>query len=387
VLLTARALDPLQELSLLAVAGAREPLGFDRVRQFAAELPEQPKAFRQELFSMILSRLGDGIASSQEEWKLHPREFKGLAAPTLPRESKAMNEIKKVGFLGLGTMGGRMARNLAQKGFEVTVWNRTRAKAEELVRFGAKVADSPAQVAASADAFCTCLAGPPALREVVFGPQGLFSKARPGQLYIDFSTISPDLARELEAAASERGVQFVESPMTGSKVGAEKGTLLLMVGARPEALERALPIFRAVSEKSIHCGPVGSGSQVKLAGNALISMMLEGLSEGMLLTQKAGVDPRKLLEVIQSSGFRSPYYDFKGPAILKRDFEPHFSIDLMFKDLNLFLQNAADNRVPTPAVAAVKETYQLARAQGKGAQDVAAVVTALEDLCGVKIGT
>jgi 3-hydroxyisobutyrate dehydrogenase len=297
-----------------------------------------------------------------------------------------MSEIKKVGFLGLGLMGSRMARNLAQKGFELTVWNRTRGRAEELARLGAKVVDTPAQVAASVDAFCTALAGPPALREVVFGPQGLFSTAKSGQLFIDFSTISPELAKELEAAASQRGIQFVESPMTGSRTGAEKGTLLLMVGARAEALERAQPIFRAVAEKSIHCGPVGSGSQVKLAGNALISMMLEGLSEGLLLTQKAGVNPRKLLEVIQASGFRSPYYDFKGQAILRRDFETHFSIDLMFKDLTLFLQNAADNRVPTPGVAAVKETYQLARAQGKGEQDIAAVVTALEDLTGVKIG-
>lgn len=297
-----------------------------------------------------------------------------------------MSEIKKVGFLGLGIMGSRMARNLAQKGFEVTVWNRTPERAEQLAQFGAKAAASPAEVASRVDAFCTCVADPAALRQVTMGADGLFSASRPGQLFIDFSTISPGFARDLEAECSRRKLDFVEAPMTGSKNGADKGTLLMMVGAAPSAFERAQPIFRAVGEKAIHCGPVGSGNQVKLAGNALIAMMLEGLCEGMLLTKRCGVDPRKLLEVVQASGFRSPYYDFKGPSILRREFDTHFSIDLMFKDLRLFLDSAAENRIPTPAVAAVKETYQLARAQGKGAMDIGAVVTALEDLSGEKLG-
>lgn len=296
-----------------------------------------------------------------------------------------MSTIKQVGFLGLGIMGSRMARNLAQKGFEVWAWNRTRARAEELSSAGVKVAGTPAELAAQVDAFCTCVADPPALREVVFGPQGLLATARKGQLFVDFSTISPDLARELDAACAAKEVDFVDAPVTGSKGGADKGTLLIMAGAAPAAFARAQPLFQAVGEKAVHCGPVGAGSQVKLAGNALIALMLEGLSEGMLLTRRAGVDPRKLLEVVQASGFRSPYYEFKGQALLRRDFETHFSIDLMFKDLSLFLDSAAKLKVPTPTAAAVKETYQLARAQGKGDQDIGAVATALEDLCGEKI--
>lgn len=296
-----------------------------------------------------------------------------------------MDTIKRVGFLGMGIMGSRMARNLAQKGFEVTVWNRTRSRAEPLAQFGAKVASTPAELAAQVDAFCTCVADPAALREVVHGPNGLFSAAGRGQLFIDFSTVSPELSRELEKDAATRGIDFVESPVTGSKNGADKGTLLLMVGASEAGFARAQPIFKAVGEKAVHCGPVGAGSQVKLAGNALIALMLEGISEGMLLTQKAGVDPRKLLEVVQASGFRSPYYDFKGPTLLRHEFETHFSIDLMFKDLNLFLESAHRHRVPTPTVAAVTETYQLARSQGKGGMDIGAVVTTLEDLCGERL--
>jgi 3-hydroxyisobutyrate dehydrogenase len=296
-----------------------------------------------------------------------------------------MGELKTVGFLGLGIMGSRMARNLAQKGLEVVAWNRTPERVAELAQYGVKAAATPAALAAQVDAFCTCVADPFALRQVALGPNGLFAGAKPGQLFIDFSTVSAELTRELGAAFAERQVDFVEAPVTGSKGGADKGTLVIMVGAKDAAFARASAIFEKVGTKVIHCGPVGAGTQVKLAGNALIALMLEGLSEGMLLTQKAGVDPRKFLEVVQASGFKSPYYDFKGPAMLARDFSTAFSIDLMFKDLSLFLDSAAKHKVPTPAAAAVKETYQLARAQGKGGMDISAVVTSLEDLCGERL--
>lgn len=299
-----------------------------------------------------------------------------------------MKAIANVGFIGLGIMGSRMAANLQKKGFTVTVWNRSRHKADELAKHvpGMKVAGTPAELAASVDAICTCVSDPAALEEVAFGAGGLFEKLGADQLFIDFSTVWADLTKLLETRCNERGSLFVEAPVTGSKGGAEKATLLIMAGGTDEALAAAKPIFDAVGERVIHCGPVGAASQVKLAGNSLIALMLQGLSEGMLLAQKAGVDPRTLLEVVQASGYRSPYYDFKGQALLRRDFETHFSIDLMFKDLNLFLASAAKHKVPTPCAAAVRETYQLARAAGRGKQDIGAVITALEDLCGTRIG-
>jgi len=292
---------------------------------------------------------------------------------------------QRVGFLGMGLMGSRMARNLVRKGFLVTVWNRTRSRAEALVADGAKVAATPADVMAEVDVACSCLSTPAVLEEAVDGPAGLFRKARAGQLFIDFSTISPTLARSLEGRARALGVDFVEAPVTGSKNGAEKGTLLLMVGGTAEAVARCGPVFAAVGEKAIHCGPVGAGAQVKLAGNALIASMLQGLGEGMLLATQAGVDPAKLLEVVQASGYRSPYFDFKGGALLRRDFSTHFAIDLMHKDLTLFLEAAAAHRVPTPLAAAVREVYALARAAGKGEQDIGAVTTVLEELLGTEI--
>lgn len=298
----------------------------------------------------------------------------------------SVQTIKRVGFVGLGLMGSRMARRLATQGFEVVVWNRTREKALALAGAGLQVADSAASVARACDAFCTCVADPAALGEVALGERGLFVGAHEGQLFIDFSTVSSELSLTLEARSRERGITYLEAPVTGSINGAESGRLLVMAGGTSEALERATPVLQAVSEKVIHCGPVGAGTQVKLAGNALIALMLQGLSEGMLLAQKAGVSPAKLLEVVQASGYRSPYYDFKGGALLRRDFDTHFAIDLMFKDLSLFLDSAGKHAVPTPTVAAVREAYQLARAHGQGGKDITAVITALEHLAGVQIG-
>lgn len=294
--------------------------------------------------------------------------------------------IRHVGFLGLGLMGSRMASNLKKKGFEVTVWNRTRARAEALAAQGLRVAATPAEVAATTDAFCTCVADVPALEELALGKDGLLSTAKPGQLFIDFSTVSVALVQKLGQAFGGKGVDVVDAPVTGSKNGAEKGTLVIMTGGSDTAMARAQPIFQAVGEKVIHCGPLGAGTQVKLAGNGLIASMLQAFSEGLLLTSKAGVDPRKFIEVVQASGFRSPYFDFKGKALLERDFSTHFSIDLMHKDLSLLVENAAQHRVPTPAAAAMKETYALARAAGKGDQDIGAVITVHEDLCHHRIG-
>ncbi|MFT3709901.1 MAG: NAD(P)-dependent oxidoreductase [Archangium sp.] len=290
--------------------------------------------------------------------------------------------IKRVGFLGLGTMGAPMAKNLKKKGFEVVVWNRTAARALELKADGIEVARSPGELAAQVDAFCTCVSDPAALMSVA---SAVFDTAKRGQLFIDFSTVSVETAVSLSERFGALGIDFADAPVTGSRGGAEKGTLVIMTGCSDATLARATPIFQAVGEKVIHCGPVGTGTQVKLAGNALIAAMLQQFSEGLLLTKKAGIDPRKLIEVVQASGFRSPYYDFKGKALLERDFTTHFSIDLMHKDLSLFLDNAAKHKVPTPTAASLRETYNVARAAGLGEHDITAVITAYEPLAGVKL--
>ena len=286
--------------------------------------------------------------------------------------------IKRVGFLGLGLMGSRMAQSLKRRGFEVVGWSRSKKPVE-----GIELARTPGEVAAQVDALCTCVADPPALEDVA---SQLLAASRPGQLFIDFSTISVALAQSLGARCEAKGLGFADAPVTGSKLGAEKGTLVIMTGCSEAMLERARPVFMGVGEKVIHCGPVGAGTQVKLGGNLVIAAMLEALAEGMLNISKAGVDPRKLLEVIEASAFRSPYYQAKGNAMLARDFTQHFSIDLMHKDLELFLGEAVRHRTPAPVAAALRETFNAARAAGKGDLDICGVVTTLETLCKHQLG-
>jgi 3-hydroxyisobutyrate dehydrogenase len=171
--------------------------------------------------------------------------------------------------------------------------------------------------------------------------------------------------------------------MTGSKNGADQGTLLFMTGGAPEVHEELLPVMMAMGSKAILCGDVGAGSTVKLIGNTFISFMLEGLCEGLVVGRKAGVSAEKILEVVQASGFASPYYNFKGQAVAKRDFEQHFSIDLLVKDQTLMLAEAAALKASMPGLAAIREVCQAARAQGFGQEDIGAVVKALEKSAGL----
>lgn len=284
----------------------------------------------------------------------------------------------RVGFAGLGLMGGRMARQIAKKGFPLSVWNRSPERCAALAQDGARVATSPKDLAEQSDVVVCCVADPAAVERVVFAPDGVLAAARPGFRYIETSTISSELSRRVATALRAKGADALEAPVTGSKNGAEQGTLLLMTGGRRELHDELMPVLMAMGTKAIYCGETGSAAMVKLVGNTLISFMLEGLCEGLVVARKAGVPLETLLEVIMASGFASPYFAFKGAAIQKRDFEQHFSIDLLVKDQSLMLQEAHSQRAPMPGLAAIREVFQAARAQGHGQEDIAAVVKVLE---------
>ena len=284
----------------------------------------------------------------------------------------------RVGFAGLGLMGSRMARHFLKKGFPLTVWNRSAERCAPLQAEGAAVAASPRELAERSDVVVSCVSDPAAVERVVFAADGVLAGARPGLRYVETSTVSPELSRRVAEAFRARGGDALEAPVTGSKNGAEAGTLVIMTGGRPELHEELLPVLMAFGGKAIHCGETGAASVVKLVGNAMISYMLEGFCEGLVVARKAGVAQEKLLEVIQATGYASPYYAFKGGAIARRDFEQHFSIDLLVKDQNLMLQEAHQQRAPMPGLAAVREVFQSARALGFGQEDIAAVVKVLE---------
>jgi 3-hydroxyisobutyrate dehydrogenase-like beta-hydroxyacid dehydrogenase len=290
---------------------------------------------------------------------------------------------KRIGFAGLGLMGSRMARQFIDKGHRLAVWNRTPERCRPLQDAGALVASTPRELAEMSDVVVACVADPNAVGRIVFADDGVRPAARPGFRYIETSTISPGMARRTAEALRARGADALEAPVTGSKMGAEKGTLTIMTGGRRETHEELLPILMVMGTKAIYCGEIGQASVVKLIGNTIISFMLEGFCEGLVAGRKAGVPLETLLEVIQASGYASPYFAFKGSAIAKRDFDQHFSIDLLVKDQGLMLEEAAAQGVPMPGLAAIREVFQAARAQGYGQEDIAAVVKAIEKAAGL----
>jgi 3-hydroxyisobutyrate dehydrogenase-like beta-hydroxyacid dehydrogenase len=280
-------------------------------------------------------------------------------------------------------MGSRMARNLMAKGFPLAVWNRTQKRCEPLIAAGATAVHTPRELAAGSDVVVACLADPPAVEDFVFGVDGMLQGVRPGFRYVEAATISPDLARRVGDALRARGADMLEAPVTGSKLGAERGTLLIMTGGRKEVHDELQPVLLGFGAKAIHCGELGQASAVKLVGNTLISFMLEGLCEGVVAARKAGVPIETVLEVVQASGYASPYFAFKGDAIARRDWDTHFSIDLLVKDQGLMLSLAHALRSPMPGLAAIREVFQAARAQGEGQEDIAAVVKVLERAAGL----
>ena len=281
----------------------------------------------------------------------------------------------KVGLIGLGLMGLPMGRNFLKAGFPLTVWNRTREKAEQLSTDGAQVANSPREVAAESDVTFTIVSDPPALEQVLWGEQGVLAGLRKGSVLIDSSTVSPALARRISAACDERGVDFLDAPVTGGTWGAEKGELVFMVGGKKEVLARVEPVLQAVGKRFFLLGPNGSGQTVKLAMNLILALEVQALAEGLELVTRAGVAGERLIEVLQSSMGRAPLLDVKAPVMLKRDFTPSFPLRLMLKDIGLAMDLAKENGVHLPAGTAAHEAYSAVKAAAKADVDYAAIAT------------
>ena len=278
-----------------------------------------------------------------------------------------------VGFIGLGLMGKPMAQNLLRAGFPLTVWNRTKSKADDLVRGGAKLAASPREAAAQADVLITIVSDPPALEAVLFGADGAITALRKGSLFIDSSTVSPDAARRVAAACAERGVDFLDAPVTGGTWGAQKGELVFMVGGKAEVLERAKPVLEAMGKKFFLLGPTGAGQTVKLGMNLLLALQVDAFAEALALVTAAGVPAERLLEVLQSSMARSGVLDVKAPMMVKGEFPASFPLRLMHKDVRLALELAREHGVALPSGAAAYATYSAVKDAAKDDPDFSAV--------------
>jgi 3-hydroxyisobutyrate dehydrogenase-like beta-hydroxyacid dehydrogenase len=290
----------------------------------------------------------------------------------------------KIGFIGLGIMGQPMALNLLKAGHKLTVYNRSAGKAETLKQAGAQVAATPAAAAKDAEFVIIIVTDSAAVEEVVLGKDGILGTVASGAVVIDSSTISPAVSRKMACHAAGKGASWLDAAVTGSKHGAEKGELTFMVGGDRQVFERALPILEVLGKKHIYCGPNGLGLSAKLAQNTIQATLLEIFCEGLVLAAKAGVAPKTMHEILQSSLARAGLTDFKAPFIFRGDFTPYFPLKLMHKDLELATEAGYALGVPMPTLAAVKEVYGACKAQGKGDLDYAAVVTFLEELAGVK---
>jgi 3-hydroxyisobutyrate dehydrogenase-like beta-hydroxyacid dehydrogenase len=282
-----------------------------------------------------------------------------------------------VGFIGLRLMGGPMAKNLAKAGFPLVIWNRTRAKAEEFVRESAgsdvKASASPRETAEQADFLITIVSDPPALEEVLWGQDGALEGLRRGTTYIDSSTVSPDLVRKVGKTCKERGVGFLDAPVTGGTWGAEKGELVFMVGGEKEVLERAKPVLQTLGKRIFLLGPNGAGQAVKLAMNLILALQVEALAEALALVSSEGIPGERLVEVLQSSMARAGVLDVKAPLMLKNEFPPSFPLRLMHKDIRLALELAKLHGLTLPAASASYSTYDAVKKSSKDDPDYAAV--------------
>lgn len=278
-----------------------------------------------------------------------------------------------VGLIGLGLMGKPMGQNLVRAGFPLVVWNRTKDRADDLIGAGAKWAANPQETASLADVLITIVSDPPAVEQVLWGEHGAMLGLRRGTVYIDSSTVSPELARRAAAACSEHGIEYLDAPVTGGTWGAEKAELVFMIGGKAEVLERVKPIFEAVGKRFFLLGPNGSGQTVKLAMNMILAVEVDVLAEAIALVTKAGVTGERLIEVMQSSMARAPVLDVKAPLILKDDYPPSFPLRLMHKDMRLALELAKKEGLQLPTIAAAYATYTAVKDATKEDVDYAAV--------------
>ncbi|MGH9529111.1 MAG: NAD(P)-dependent oxidoreductase [Terriglobales bacterium] len=287
----------------------------------------------------------------------------------------------RVAFLGLGIMGRPMASNLAKSGHQVTVWNRTAGKNVE----GARTAGSPAEAANGAEVVWMCVSDTNAVESVLFGEHGVEESLTENMIVVDSSTISPSATLKFAERVQARGARYVDAPVTGSKTGAENGTLIFIIGGEEASIERLKPCLAAMGKQFFRMGEVGKGHAAKLVMNLQIAIIYEGFSEALTLGAKLGVSADTLLPLINASMVRSGVVEYKAPFVLKRDFSPNFPMRLMHKDIRLALAAAKEARVKLPALEIVEEVYDVAIEDGQQDLDFAATITLLEKWAGIQV--
>jgi 2-hydroxy-3-oxopropionate reductase len=291
----------------------------------------------------------------------------------------------KVGYIGLGLMGKSIARNILKAGFTLVVHNRSHQAVDELVAEGAQVASSPSEVAAQVDIVFTNLPDQPDVEKVLLGENGIASAVHPGLIWVDNSTIKPAAARSLAATLAGMGVLSLDAPVSGGDVGARLGTLAIMVGGPPEALEKTMPVFQAMGKTVTHVGAAGAGQVAKAANQIMVAAQMVAMGELLIFSQKAGVDPRKVIEAIKGGAAQCWTLDVKPPRLFSGNRTPGFKSYMMAKDLNIILDTAREYGIPLPSAAVDAQLFDAMLQNGLGELDNSAVVAMVENLAGTKL--
>jgi 3-hydroxyisobutyrate dehydrogenase len=282
-----------------------------------------------------------------------------------------------IGFLGLGIMGGPMALRLVRAGHDVTVYNRTRARCEPLASAGARVAATPAEAARASDIVISIVRDSPDAEEVLLGPEGAAAGARPGALIIDMSTIAPEAARRIGARLAAVGLAFLDAPVTGGDVGARDGTLSILVGGAPAALERARPVLEVLGKRITHLGPTGAGQGAKACNQILCALNLVGVVEALHLARSLGLDQAQVVEALGPGAGGSWALDKLGARIARGDFDPGFMIDLILKDLRIVGEIAGAAGLPLDGAEVARRMFADNEAHGEGRLGTQAMYRAL----------
>lgn len=292
--------------------------------------------------------------------------------------------MKKIGFVGLGIMGKPMVKNLLKAGYELTVFDITKAAVDEVVAAGAVAASSAKAVAQSSEVVITMLPNSPHVKAAVLGPEGVLEGAKPGLVLIDMSSIAPLAAQEIAAEVAKKGVEMLDAPVSGGEPKAIDGTLSIMVGGPQALFDRCVEVMSKMGKSVVRCGEIGAGNTTKLANQIVVALNIAAVSEAFVLATKAGVNPELVFNAIRGGLAGSTVMDAKGPMILAGNFKPGFKIDLHIKDLANAIETGHDVGVPLPLTASVMEILQALKVDGKGQNDHSAIAQYYEKLAKVE---
>jgi len=290
----------------------------------------------------------------------------------------------KIGFIGIGIMGYHMSRNLVEAGYSIVAYDINEPAVNRLVELGAQKGQSGQQVAALSDLVITMLPDSPDVEKAALGPGGIIEGAHPGLIFIDMSTIAPDISVKVAEKLAEKGVRCLDAPVSGGEVGAQKATLSIMVGGPQDLFDEVAPVFAVLGKTVTLCGPLGAGQTVKACNQIQVALNFVGMAEALVLGAKAGVDPEIIIKVLSGGYAQTRVMDVRGPKVIEGNFTPGFKSKFHYKDLNIIMDTARRLHVPLPATAVAHELFSALLAAGGGDLDHSAIIKVIEALAGVE---